>query len=64
MIEQLYYYAWGNDKNEVGRFRLRFKGRTCRVLVRSKRNNALIEFVDNGERLNCSRNALRKRRVM
>ena len=60
MTEQLYTYQWGNDKDPVGRYRLQFKGRKCRVLVRGKMNSCLIKFIDNDEQLNTSRNALRK----
>ncbi|MHC4617242.1 MAG: hypothetical protein ACYTEQ_05765 [Planctomycetota bacterium] len=45
---------------QTGRYRLRFKGRKCRVLARGTFNSRLVEFVDNGEQLNCSGNALRK----
>ncbi len=60
MSEQLYIYCWGNQKDSVGRFRMELKGRKCRILTRGKLNSCEIEFVDNGERLCCSRNALRK----
>ncbi len=60
MAEQLYRYSWGNDKNAIGRVRLRWKGRKCRVLHRGKMNSCLLEFIDDGEQLCCSRNALRK----
>lgn len=61
MVDQLYKYAWGNDSDVVGRVRKKnFKGRKCRVLVRGKLNSCLVRFIDNGEQLNCSRNALRK----
>lgn len=60
MIEQLYYYAWGNNADAVGRWRLQYKGRECRVIFRGKMNSCLIEFVDNKEKVCCSRNALRK----
>ena len=60
MTEQLYVYRWGNDKNAVGRHRLQFKGRKCKVLVRGKMNSCLIKFVDNGEKIVTSRNALKK----
>lgn len=56
----IYKYVWGNNKTPLGRHRLQWKGRTCRVLVRGKMNSCLVEFTDNGEQLNCSRNALRK----
>lgn len=60
MIEQLYFYRYGNNADPVGRFRLQFKGRVCRVLFRGKMNSCLIKFTDNNEQLCCSRNALRK----
>lgn len=60
MTEQFYKYAWGNDKTVVGRHRLRFKGRICRVISRGAMNSCLIKFLDDGGLLNCSRNALRK----
>ena len=53
--EQLYIYCWGNNP-----VRATFKGRRCRVVVRGKMNSCLIEFLDTGEQLNTSRNALRK----
>lgn len=56
-----YKYVWGNDKDIIGKFRKRhFKGRECKVLVRGKMNSCLIQFTDNGEQLNCSRNAIRR----
>lgn len=60
MTEQLYEYRWGNNKDARGRYRLQFKGRKCRVLVRGKMNSCCVEFIDTGEQLNTSRNALRK----
>jgi len=60
MNEQVYRYAWGNDKDAVGRFRLQFKGRRCRVIARGKMNSCAVKFLDTGEILNTSRNALRK----
>jgi len=60
MSEQLYQYRFGNNKTPLGRYRLRFKGRVCRILVRGSMNSRLVEFVDNGKLLNCSGNALRK----
>lgn len=61
MKEQLYCYVWGNSKTVIGRFRLKnFKGRVCKLLAHSSMNSRLIEFIDNGERLCCSGNALRK----
>ena len=62
-MEKRYVYKWGNTKDVVGRFRLQFKNRICRILVYSKRfNSVLIQFVDNGELLNTSLNAIRKLR--
>ncbi len=55
MSEQLYEYRWGNNP-----IRAKFKGRTCRVLARGKRNTCMLEFVDTGEQLITSRNALKK----
>ncbi len=55
-----YYYAWGNNKDPIGKWRMQFKGRKCRVLHRGNMNSCLVEFCDNGNRLCCSRNALRK----
>ncbi len=63
MSEQLYSYRWGNKKTELGRFRMQFKGRKCRVLIRGVMNSCLIRFVDNGMQLYTSRNALRKVKV-
>lgn len=60
MSEQLYIYRWGNDKTPLGRFRKQWKGRECRVLVRGERNSCCIKFIDTGELLNISRNALGK----
>jgi len=60
MSEQLYIYRWGNTKNEVGRNRLKLKGRTCRLLGRMKMNSCIIEFIDNGQKEVVSRNALRR----
>ena len=60
MTEQLYIYRCGNSKDAVGRFRLQFKGRKCRLLARGTMNNRLVEFIDTGEHLNCSGNALKK----
>lgn len=57
---QIYIYRFGNNKNELGRKRLRWKGRRCRVLVSGGMNSCLVEFIDNGEQINCSWNALRK----
>lgn len=61
--KKLYIYRWGNDKDPVGRFRQQFKGRVCKIMVRGKRNSRLVEFIDNGDLLNCSANALRKAAV-
>ena len=56
MSEQLYTYAWGNNAK-----RKTMKGRTCRVIHRTRRMNSVyIEFTDTGQREIVSRNALRK----
>ncbi len=61
MAEQLYKYVWGNNNSAAGIYRKRhLQGRLCRILARGSMNSCLIEFVDNGEQLNCSLNALRK----
>lgn len=60
MAEGIYIYRFGNTATPLGRSRMQWKGRQCRVLVRGAMNSCLVEFIDNGELLNCSRNALRK----
>ena len=55
MADQWYIYRWRNNAK-----RRKLYGRRCRVLVRSTKNSALVEF-ENGEREVVSRNALRKR---
>lgn len=60
MSEKLYEYRWGNSKDAVGRHRLQFKGRRCRIVVRGAMNSCMVRFEDTGETLVCSRNALRK----
>jgi hypothetical protein len=60
--QALYVYFFGSQANEVSRHRLRWKGRVCRLLRRGAMGSVLIEFVDNGERLCCSLNALRRER--
>ncbi len=58
--DKIYIYNWGNKKTPEGRERLKYKGRKCKVLFFTRRmNSVLIEFLDNGERLNTSRNAIR-----
>ena len=59
---QQYEYRWGNDITAVGKYRQQFKGRKCVVFARGKLNSCAVKFLDNGEILNCSRNALRKAR--
>jgi hypothetical protein len=59
MAEYPYIYRFGSHKTKLGRWRLRYKGRRCKVLVRGRMNSCLVEF-ENGEQANCSRNALRK----
>ena len=60
MTEQLYEYRWGNNKDAVGQFRLQWKGRKCKVLLRAKMNSCLVKFIDTGEEVITSRNALRR----
>lgn len=57
--EQVYQYRWslyigmptcGGDR----------KGQLCRVLARGKMNNAMIEFLSDGQRFLVSRNSLKK----
>ena len=55
----VYRYVWGNDENAAGRFRMQFKNRLCRIAVQ-KRSTVLVVFLDNGELLNTSLNAIRK----
>jgi len=54
-MEALYCYAWGNNP-----VRAKLKGRICRVIARGKMNTVMIEFIDIGERVTTSRNALRR----
>lgn len=51
----IYYYAWGNNEK-----RALLKGRRCVLIARGSMNSVLIEFLDNGERVCTSGNALRK----
>jgi hypothetical protein len=51
----LYRYCWGNNSK-----RKTLQGRTCRVLCRGNMNSAYVEFTDNGQREEISRNALRR----
>lgn len=51
---QLYRYAWRNNAKRAALY-----GRECRVVLRSAKNSALVEF-ENGQREVVSRNALRK----
>jgi hypothetical protein len=57
-----YIYRWGNTKSTIGRFRLHFKDCKCRIIAKGKLNSCAVEF-ENGEILNCSRNALKKVKV-
>ena len=57
-----YIYRWGNTNTAVGKFRMQFKGRKCRIIARGKLNSCAVEF-ENGEILNCSRNAIVKVRI-
>lgn len=53
---QVYIYAWGNNRR-----RAELKGRECVVLARGTMNSVLIRFLDTGERVVTSRNAIRQR---
>lgn len=52
---QIYLYRWANNP-----VRAKFKGRRCRVIARGTMNSCLLEFIDNGERIVSSRNAIRR----
>jgi hypothetical protein len=54
LSEYKYIYSWRNNSKRETMF-----GRFCRVVSRSAKNSALIEFADNGQREVVSRNALR-----
>jgi len=54
-MKPVYIYRWGNNK-----VRSRFKGRRCQVVARLAMGSALMKFVDNGELLVSSRQALRR----
>lgn len=60
MSERSYVFRWGSNANAVSRYRLRWKNRTCRVLVRGKMNTCMVRFLDDGELLVTSRNALER----
>ena len=51
--DQLYVFHWGKYRPEL-------KGKTCRVLARGTMNSALVVFIETGERVVISRNAIRK----
>ena len=55
MAEQLYRYHWGNNPT-----RAKLKGRICRVLKSGGMNTIMLEFLDNGERVSSSRQAIRR----
>lgn len=66
VFEYPYIWAWGKFPQTKWRddppWENLYKGRPCRVLVRSYRmNTALIEFAD-GYRMVSSRNGLRRRK--
>lgn len=54
-----YVYYFGNATDSVGKNRLQWKGRKCNIVESLKMNSCIVEF-ENGERLCCSRNAIRK----
>lgn len=61
-MTETYIYRWGSQANAVSRHRLFYKGRKCKVIARGKMNSCAVQFLDNGEILNTSRNALQKSR--
>ena len=54
MTAYLYIYSWRNNPKRETLY-----GRLCRVIFRSAKNSALVEF-ENGQREVISRNAIRK----
>lgn len=55
MKEQLYTYAWKNNEKRATLY-----GRICQLLTRGAKNSILIKFIDNGEMVCTSGNAIRK----
>lgn len=60
MVEQLYVYVWGSYRSVESIFRMKVKGRKCRLLTIGTMRSCMIEFIDNGYRLITSINAIRK----
>jgi len=60
MADQIYIYCFGNTRTALGRSRLRYKGKKCKVIAWGGMRTCLVEFLETGERITCSRNALRK----
>ena len=60
MNRQIYIYFRGSDRDVVSRYRKQFKGRKCRLLATGGKNSVTVRFLDNGEQLCTSLNALRK----
>lgn len=56
MNAQVYIYRWGNNAK-----RAELKGHECIVLARGTMNSVLIRFLDSGEQVVTSRNAIRRR---
>jgi hypothetical protein len=52
---QRYRFAWRNNER-----RAELYGRECRIVASGAMRTALIEFLDNGERVTTSQRALRK----
>jgi hypothetical protein len=54
-IKTVYRYCWKNNCKRLTLF-----DRTCRIIATGKKNSALVEFTDSGQREIVSRYALRK----
>ncbi len=54
-LNQLYRYSWRKWPHQQ-----RNHGRLCKLLACGKLNNALVEFIDDGEQVVIDRRALRK----
>lgn len=49
----LYIFRWGKYRPDL-------KGKRRRVLARGTMNSCLVQFIDSGEKIITSRNAIRK----
>jgi hypothetical protein len=55
VTDEIYTYGWGNNTR-----RAELKGRECVVLARGTMNSILLRFLDTGEQIVTSRNAVRR----